>query len=59
MIAMLGANVMAFGISLYILAMTGSAMSFATNMICSVLPRALVAPLAGYVADNFSKNVQY
>ncbi|MBL3729848.1 MFS transporter [Lysinibacillus sp. HST-98] len=55
MIAMLGANVMAFGISLYILAMTGSAMSFATNMICSVLPRALVAPLAGYVADNFSK----
>jgi len=55
MIAMLGANVRAFGISLYILAMTGSAMSFATNMICSVLPRALVAPLAGYVADNFSK----
>lgn len=55
MIAMLGANVMAFGISLYILSMTGSAMSFATNMICSVLPRALVAPLAGYVADNFSK----
>ena len=55
MIAMLGANVMTFGFSLYILAMTGSAMSFATNMICSVLPRALVAPLAGYVADNFSK----
>lgn len=55
MIAMLGSHVMAFGISLYILAMTGSAMSFATNMICSVLPRALVAPLAGYVADNFSK----
>ncbi|MEF7494666.1 MFS transporter [Lysinibacillus sphaericus] len=55
MIAVLGANVMAFGFSLYILAMTGSAMSFATNMICSVLPRALVAPLAGYVADNFSK----
>lgn len=55
MIAMLGSHVMAFGISLYILAMTGSAMSFATNMICSVLPRALVAPLAGYVADKFSK----
>ncbi|MGE7674773.1 MFS transporter [Lysinibacillus sp. NPDC094403] len=55
MISLLGSHVMAFGISLYILAMTGSAMSFATNMICSVLPRALVAPLAGYVADNFSK----
>ncbi|CAM5193167.1 hypothetical protein LSPH26S_03305 [Lysinibacillus sphaericus] len=24
-------------------------------MICSILPRALVAPLAGYVADNYSK----
>ncbi|MFY0517940.1 MFS transporter [Lysinibacillus sp. UGB7] len=55
MIAMLGSHVLSFGISLYILAMTGSAMSFATNMICSILPRALVAPLAGYVADNFSK----
>lgn len=55
MIAMLGTNVLSFGISLYILAITGSAMSFATNMICSVLPRALVAALAGYVADNFSK----
>lgn len=55
MIAMLGSHVLSFGISLYILAMTGSATSFATNMICSILPRALVAPLAGYVADNFSK----
>ncbi|MGE7090393.1 MFS transporter [Lysinibacillus sp. NPDC048646] len=55
MIALLGSHVLSFGISLYILAMTGSAMSFATNMICSILPRALVAPLAGYVADNFSK----
>ena len=55
MIAMLGSSVLSFGISLYILALTGSAMSFAINMICSVLPRALVAPLAGYVADNFPK----
>ncbi|AVK97291.1 MFS transporter [Lysinibacillus sphaericus] len=55
MIAMLGSHVLSFGISLYILAMTGSATSFATNMICSILPRALVAPLAGYVADNYSK----
>ena len=55
MIAMLGSSVLSFGISLYILALTGSAMSFANNMVCSVLPRALVAPLAGYVADNFPK----
>ncbi|MET4560209.1 DHA3 family macrolide efflux protein-like MFS transporter [Lysinibacillus parviboronicapiens] len=55
MIAMLGSHVLSFGISLYILAMTGSAMNFATNMICSILPRALVAPIAGFVADNYSK----
>ncbi|MGG2080924.1 MFS transporter [Lysinibacillus pakistanensis] len=55
LIAMLGTNVLSFGISLYILAMTGSATSFATNMICSVLPRALVAPIAGHVADNYPK----
>lgn len=55
LIAMLGTNVLSFGISLYILAMTGSAISFATNMICSVLPRALVAPIAGHVADNYPK----
>lgn len=60
LIAMLGTNVLSFGISLYILAMTGSATSFATNMICSVLPRALVAPIAGHVADNYpKKNVQF
>ncbi|MEY9976840.1 MFS transporter [Lysinibacillus sp. RC79] len=55
MISLLGSNVLSFGIGLYILALTGSAMSFATTMICSILPRALVAPLAGYVADNYSK----
>ncbi|MFJ8086602.1 MFS transporter [Lysinibacillus sp. NPDC095746] len=55
MISLLGSHVLSFGIGLYILALTGSAMSFATTMICSILPRALVAPLAGYVADNYSK----
>ncbi|GLC89387.1 MFS transporter [Lysinibacillus piscis] len=55
MMATLGSNVLAFGISLYILAMTGSAASFAMNMICSILPRALIAPFVGYMADNYSK----
>ena len=35
--------------------MTGSATSFATNLICSILPRTLIAPFAGYVADNYSR----
>ena len=55
LISAFGAQVYTFAISFYILQMTGSATSFATNIICSLLPRALVAPFAGYVADNYSR----
>ena len=54
-ISSFGAQVYAFAISFYILQMTGSATSFATNLICSILPRTLIAPFAGYVADNYSR----
>lgn len=55
MISAVGANILAFGISLYILKMTGSATSFAINMICTILPRILLSPVVGYMADTFSK----
>lgn len=55
MLTSLGFGVFNFGMSLYILSATGSALSFATNMMFNVLPRALAAPLAGYVADRFPK----
>src|SRR5690606_567164 len=55
LIATFGSSVYAFGISLYVLALTGSAASFAINLICSILPRTLLAPFAGYVADNYPK----
>lgn len=51
----LGTNVLAFGVSLYILAATGSALGFAINMICSILPRTLFAPVAGYCSDYYSR----
>lgn len=54
-ISSFGAQVYAFAISFYILQKTGSATSFAMNLICSILPRTIVAPFAGYVADNFSR----
>lgn len=57
MVSALGSNVYSFGMSLYILQMTGSALNFAANMFFSVLPRALLAPVAGYVADRFPKKV--
>lgn len=55
LISTFGSSVYAFGISLYVLALTGSAASFAINLICSILPRTLFAPFAGYVADNYPK----
>ncbi|HSJ38962.1 MAG TPA: MFS transporter [Planococcus sp. (in: firmicutes)] len=55
LIATFGSSVYAFGISLYVLALTGSAASFAINLICSILPRTLLAPFAGYIADNYPK----
>lgn len=57
MLTSLGFTVFSFGISLYILSLTGSALSFAINIVFNVLPRALAAPFAGYVADRFSKKL--
>ncbi len=55
LISAFGAQVYAFAISFYILQMTGSATSFATNLICNILPRTLVSPFAGYAADKYSR----
>ncbi|WP_339253440.1 MFS transporter [Sporosarcina sp. FSL W8-0480] len=55
LISSFGAQVYAFAISFYILQLTGSATSFATNLICNILPRTLMAPFAGYVADRYSR----
>lgn len=57
MISSFGAQVYAFAISFYILQMTGSASNFALNLICSILPRTLVAPFAGYAADRYSRKM--
>lgn len=50
-----GAHVYAFAVSFYILQLTGSATNFAMNLICSILPRTLIAPFAGYAADKYSR----
>ncbi|WP_432352879.1 MFS transporter [Sporosarcina sp. A2] len=55
MISAFGAQIYAFAISFYILQLTGSATSFAVNLICSILPRTAMAPFAGYVADTYSR----
>ncbi|WP_062352675.1 MFS transporter [Bacillus kwashiorkori] len=55
LISTFGAQVYSFAISFYILQLTGSATNFATNLICAILPRTLMAPFAGYLADNYSR----
>ncbi|MDR6999912.1 MFS transporter [Neobacillus niacini] len=55
MISSFGAQVYSFAISFYILHLTGSATSFAMNLLCNILPRTLAAPFAGYLADRYSR----
>ncbi|MFF2448501.1 MFS transporter [Neobacillus sp. NPDC058068] len=55
LISSFGAQVYSFAISFYILQMTGSATSFAANLICNILPRTLAAPFAGYIVDKYSR----
>ena len=55
LITSLGSSIYSLGISFYILSATGSAMSFAWNLLLSVLPRTLLAPLAGYAIDRYNK----
>lgn len=57
LISSFGAQVYAFAISFYILQLTGSATSFATNLICNILPRALIAPFAGAITDKYSRKM--
>ncbi len=55
LISTFGAQVYTFAISFYILQLTGSATSFAVNLICNILPRTILAPFAGAITDRYSK----
>lgn len=55
LVSTFGSQVYSFAISFYILQATGSAKSFAINLICNVLPRTIAAPFAGYIVDKYSR----
>ena len=55
MIGSLGSHVYAFGISMYILSLTGSSLSFATNILLSYLPRTIISPIAGLLGDRIPR----
>lgn len=55
MVGSLGSTVYAFGMSMYILSLTGSALSFAMNIILSIVPRTIFSPIAGILGDRLPR----
>lgn len=55
MISIFGSAVQRFGMSLYLLDLTGSPGIFATILSISMLPYVVLAPAAGNITDSFSK----
>jgi len=54
-ISVLGSGMFTFVAGLTILKMTGSGSSFAISLICGSLPRVLLAPFAGIIADRMNR----
>ncbi|MFA5561474.1 MAG: MFS transporter [Eubacteriales bacterium] len=55
LVSLLGSNMLQFALSLYVLAMTGSAAIFASMLSISMLPRLLFSPVAGVFGDWFDR----
>ncbi len=55
LVSLLGSNMIQFALSLYVLALTGSALIFASMLSISILPRLLLAPIAGVFGDWFDR----
>lgn len=55
LVSLLGTYIYSFAISLYILRVTGSGMSFAFSILVGTVPRVLLSPVAGSVADRFDR----
>lgn len=55
LVSLVGSNMQQFALSLYILAITGSATIFASILSISILPRLLLSPIAGVFGDWFDR----
>jgi MFS family permease len=53
--SLLGSNMQQFALSLYVLAITGSATIFASILSISIIPRLLLSPIAGVFGDWFDR----
>ncbi|MDZ5710918.1 MFS transporter [Jeotgalibacillus haloalkalitolerans] len=54
-IGTIGAHIYMFGISFFVLTLTGSASSFALTFLCSMVPRIILAPIAGHIVDRLPR----
>ncbi len=55
LVSLLGSNIQQFVLSLYVLAITGSATIFASMLAISILPRIILSPIAGVFGDWFDR----
>jgi len=55
LVSLFGSFIYSFTMGLYVLKVTGSAMSFAATLISGTLPRIILAPFAGALADRFDR----
>lgn len=53
--ATLGSSIYGFAIGLYILEMTGSSLNFSITLLLTVLPRIILAPIAGSLSDQIDR----
>ncbi|AZR74773.1 hypothetical protein BBF96_01105 [Anoxybacter fermentans] len=55
LVSLFGTYIYSFAIGLYVLKVTGSGMNFATTLVFSMLPRVILGPFAGAIADHFNR----
>ncbi|MGJ7912546.1 MFS transporter [Neobacillus sp. LXY-1] len=54
-ISLFGTSIYQFALGLYVLKLTGSALSFAVTLILGIIPMVLINPFAGVIADKWNK----
>ena len=54
-ISIFGSSMYTFAISLYVLKITGSSLSFATTIVLGTIPIVIINPFAGVIADKMDK----
>lgn len=54
-VSIFGTAIYQFALGLYVLKLTGSALSFAVTLILGIIPMIIINPFAGVIADKFNK----